>query len=175
MAEPRPLTPAQVARGLSASGAAITSSLEVLPEELAAWHPAAGEWSVKECLGHIVEAERRGFGGRIRQILQTPGLSIHDWNQVEVQRQRGDDGRPLADLMAEFGGIRAESVALVEGLDAGDLQKSCEHEFAGTLRVQDLLHEWIHHDQNHHRQMQANLQAYLWPSMGNSQRFSQPH
>jgi hypothetical protein len=173
MTEARPLTPAEVARMLTASGASITAGLEGLPEEIAGWHPAPDEWCVKECLGHIVEAERRGFAGRIRLILETPGLAIKNWNQVEVQKQRGDDGRPLAELLGEFTSIRAESVEMVEGLQQGDLQKSCEHDFAGTLRVQDLLHEWVHHDQNHHRQMQANLQAYVWPSMGNSQRFSQ--
>ena len=175
MADPRPLRPAEVARALTASGAAISAGLEGLPEEIAGWHPAPDEWCAKECLGHIVEAERRGFAGRIREILEAPGVSIRDWDQVAVQRQRGDDRRALADLLAEFNSIRAKSVHLVEGLDESDLQKSCEHDFVGTLRVQDLLHEWIHHDLNHHRQMQANLQAYLWPSMGNAQRFSQPH
>ena len=34
---------------------------------------------------------------------------------------------------------------------------------------------WLHHDRNHVRQLFANVQAYVWPSMGNSQRFSQPH
>ncbi|HXA41699.1 MAG TPA: DinB family protein [Candidatus Solibacter sp.] len=175
MADPRPLTPAEAARVLAASGASITAGIETLPEEIAGWHSAPDEWCVKECLGHIVEAEGRGFAGRIRQILEKPGLSIMDWNQVEVQKQRGDDGRALADLVGEFASIRAESVQLVEGLQEEDLAKSCEHNFVGTLRVQDLLHEWIHHDQNHHRQMQANLQAYVWQSMGNAQRFSQPH
>ena len=41
----------------------------------------------------------------------------------------------------------------------------------GFLTVNDLLHEWIHHDANHLRQMLANIQTYTWPSMGNAQRF----
>src|SRR5258708_13761089 len=112
MIDPRPLTPAVAARMLTASGAAITAGLEGMPEEIAGWHPAPDEWCAKECLGHIVEAERRGFAGRIRQILESPGLPIKGWNQGEVQRQRADDQRALVDLLADFAAIRTESVRL---------------------------------------------------------------
>jgi hypothetical protein len=38
--------------------------------------------------------------------------------------------------------------------------------------VSDLLHEWVHHDRNHFRQLLANVQAAAWPHMGNARRFS---
>jgi hypothetical protein len=44
--------------------------LQHLPDEILAWHPAPGEWCVKECLGHIIEADRRGFSHRIRDVLR---------------------------------------------------------------------------------------------------------
>jgi DinB superfamily len=175
VAEPRPLTTEEVARLLQANGRAITAELSDLSPDIAGWHPAAGEWCVKECLGHLVEAERRGFAGRIRQILEAPGLRVKDWDQVRVQKDRNDDAQPLEDLLSAFSEVRAESVRLVEGLTSPDLDKSCVHDFAGTLRIQDLLHEWVHHDHNHFRQVEANIQAYVWPSMGSAQRFSEPH
>ena len=175
MAEPRPLSTEEVARLLRASGGALSAELSGMPPEIAAWHPARGEWCVKECLGHIMEAERRGFAGRIRQILEEPGVKIKDWDQVQVQKDRNDDARPLEELLTAFAEMRADSVRLVEGLIDTDLDKSCQHDFAGTLRVEDLLHEGVHHDGNHYRQVQANVQAYVWPSMGNARRFSEPH
>jgi hypothetical protein len=39
------------------------------------------------------------------------------------------------------------------------------------MTVENLLHEWLHHDRNHFRQLQANVQAYVWPTMGNCQKF----
>ena len=45
---------------------------------------------------------------------------------------------------------------------------------AEYLQIGDILAEWVHHDRNHVRQMMANVQAYVWPHMGNAQRFSQP-
>jgi hypothetical protein len=117
----------------------------------------------------------RGFGGRIREILAEPGLPIKGWDQVQVQRDRDDDSRTLEELVNTFVELRAESLTLVEGLMNTDLDKFCVHDFAGVLRIEDLVHEWVYHDHNHYRQLEANIQAYVWPSMGNSQLFSQPH
>ena len=44
----------------------------------------------------------------------------------------------------------------------------------GRLTVDDLLHEWVHHDGNHLRQALGNVQAYVWPNMGNARRFTRP-
>ena len=63
-------------------------------------------------------------------------------------------------------------VRLVEGLSAADLLQGGHHPTVCHLTVADLLNEWIHHDRNHVRQILANVQAYVWPHMGNSQRFS---
>jgi hypothetical protein len=171
----RPLTTDEVARLLRATGDALQAELSGVGDDVAAWHPAPGEWCVKECLGHMLEAEARGFAGRIRQILERPGLRIAGWDQAAVQKARNDDARALDELLGAFTEVREGSVELVEGLMNTDLDKSCEHDFAGTLRISDLLHEWVHHDANHYRQIQANIQAFVWPSMGNSRRFSQPH
>jgi len=34
------------------------------------------------------------------------------------------------------------------------------------------IHEWVHHDANHLRQAYANIEAYVWPQMGNTRNFS---
>jgi hypothetical protein len=49
-----------------------------------------------------------------------------------------------------------------------------KHPDVGRLRVTDVMHEWVHHDANHDRQILANVQAAVWPHMGNARRFSQP-
>ena len=74
--------------------------------------------------------------------------------------------------MDELAGLRRESVALVAGLGDADLGRGGRHPKVGLLRVGDLLHEWVHHDRNHLRQMLANIQALAWPHMGNARRFS---
>lgn len=68
----------------------------------------------------------------------------------------------------------ASSVALVAGLTAADLARAGRHPEVGRLRIGDLLHEWVHHDRNHVRQLLANAQAAAWPHLGNARRFSRP-
>jgi len=77
----------------------------------------------------------------------------------------------LSDLLNEFTQIRSESRNLVLGLSDSDLRRGGMHPHVGHLRVGDLLHEWLYHDRNHVRQMFANLQSYVFPSMGNCQGF----
>jgi len=39
--------------------------------------------------------------------------------------------------------------------------------------VRDLLHEWVHHDRNHTKQLLSVVQARVWPSMGNARKFAE--
>jgi hypothetical protein len=172
-----PLTPAEVAGLLRSAMTTLDGELRALPERVLAWHPAPGEWCVKEVLGHLIEAERRGFAGRIRLILAGDTPALETWDQDQVARARADCGRPAAALLDELATLRREAAALVESLeslDASALERGGQHPKVGLLRVGDLLQEWVHHDRNHIRQALANVQAYVWPSMGAAQKFSQP-
>ena len=171
---PAPLDPAVVARLLRAAAVTIRAELSALPAAAAAWHPAAGEWCVKEVLGHLIESEQRGFAGRIRIILAGDRPQLEGWDQDAVARARHDCAHDGAALCDELDRLRAESARLVAGLSPADLTRGGQHPKVGLLTVGDLLHEWVHHDRNHIRQMLANVQAFAWPHMGNAQRFSLP-
>ncbi len=86
----RELEPREVAALLRALSSAVVAEINALPEEVLAWHPAPGEWCAKECLGHLLEAERRGFNGRIRTILAQPEPALPGWDQQAVERERRD-------------------------------------------------------------------------------------
>ena len=83
-----PLMPPEVAALLEAAMATLRAELGALPERVVAWHPAAGEWCAKEVVGHLVEAEQRGFAGRIRIILAADRPALQAWDQTEVARAR---------------------------------------------------------------------------------------
>ena len=78
------------------------------------WRPEPGEWSANECVGHMIEAERRGFAGRIRRILAAdrPDIpaDLEDWDPPAVAEARRDHLRPAAELAAEFEALRADGV-----------------------------------------------------------------
>jgi len=171
---PTSLTPAAVVPFLRATIATLTAEVGALSASALAWHPAAGEWCVKEVLGHLIETERRGFAGRIRIILAGQEPRLESWDQNAVAAARRDCERDGRELLGELATMRQDSVRLVEGLNAADLPRGGQHPTVGHLTVADLLNEWIHHDRNHVRQILANVQAYVWPHMGNGQKFSAP-
>jgi DinB superfamily len=167
------LTTASVARLLGSTLATIEAELGALPEAVGAWHPAPGEWCINETLGHLIEAERRGFAGRVRAILEAEAEpELDNWDQAAVARARRDCEQPAPALVREFVELRRASIPLVVGLRAPDLERGGRHPEVGRLTVGELLHEWVHHDRNHVRQLLGNVQAYVWPAMGNAQRFS---
>jgi DinB family protein len=174
-AEPSaPLAPREVANALRAALLAVRVECTTLPPAVLRWHPAPGEWCVLSVLGHLIEAEERGFGGRVRTLLAETDPEFPRWDPDAVARDRQDCRRDLPTLLAEWTRLREASAALVETLRTEDLSRSGRHPQVGRLSVSDLLAEWVHHDRNHQRQILANVQAYVWPHMGNGQRFSRP-
>lgn len=166
------LAPSEVAALLRGTATALAAELAALPERVLTHHPAAGEWCVKEVLGHLIEAERRGFAGRIRIILAEREPKLTAWDQAAVARARADCTRDARALLGEFLDLRRESAQLVEALRHDDLARGGEHPHVGRLSVDELLHEWVHHDRNHLRQILENVRTFVWPAMGNAQRFS---
>jgi hypothetical protein len=171
-----PPLPADTIAGLLASTAtAIIAELDALGAD-GGWRPEPGEWSANECVGHLIEAERRGFAGRIRTILATdrPDLppDLEAWDPPAVAEARRDHMRPPRELAEEFSEMRAEGVELVRGLQPADMGRVGIHPDVGPLRVDELLGEWVHHDRNHVRQLLAVTQTRVWGQMGNARRFS---
>lgn len=169
-----PLTPVQVAGLLGAARDHIRTELATLGEAGARWRPAPREWSANECLGHIIEADKRGFAGRIGRILERDGVAEEGWDQVGVAAERRDNERSLSAILAEFQAGRDAAIDFVGQLQPDVLGRSAVHERVGVVTVRELLHEWVFHDRNHIRQILANTQARAWPGMGNAQRFSHP-
>jgi len=163
------LTTDQVAVYLEATCALIESELKALGDD-SAWHFDQKEWCANQVVGHLVEAEKRGFAGRIREILAGKEKTS-SWDQAAVAKERNDCARMGQSLWMEFMGVRNDSIKLVRSLKPGDLGKSIAHPMAGQLSIRDLVHEWVSHDRNHTKQMLAIAQERVWPHMGNSQKF----
>ena len=152
--------------------ATIAAEVRGLPETLRRFHPAAGEWCAKEVLGHLIEAERRGFGGRIRIILDEDRPALQRWDQAEVARARKDCEADAEALVRELLRMREDYATMIAALKPDQFTRVGRHPVVGDLSVRDVLQEWVHHDRNHLKQILSNVQAYAWPHMGNAQTFS---
>jgi DinB family protein len=168
------VTPREVADLLESSGHAFGATLDALTSELASWRPAPGEWCVNEVVGHVIEAERYGFAGRINVILGADEPDLPTWDRDRIIKDRDDCARDPKALKDELLKLRAESVKLVRSLRPEHMARGGIHPQVGRLTVDELLHEWVHHDGNHLRQALANVQASVWPHMGNARRFTRP-
>ncbi len=166
------MTPAEAADILDASGRAFVHLLRSMPEEMASWRPAPEEWCANECVGHIIECDRRAFAGRIQLILDSDNPGLEPWDQPAVARARHDCEKKADQLIAEFEPVRREGLNVLRSLRDEQLVREGVHPKVGRLSVDDLIHEWVHHDGNHMRQLLANVQAFVWPGMGNARRFS---
>ncbi|MEX2159352.1 MAG: DinB family protein [Dehalococcoidia bacterium] len=171
MSGPSPLTLPQVIEFLRATMGTLRAEAGALGPDAMRWHPAGGEWCLNEVLGHIIEAEERGFAGRIRDILA--GKEIVTWDQEQVARERKDCERDGLGLLRELEEMREHNTIMVAGLSGEKLRKTGVHPDVGEHSVTDLLHEWVHHDRAHVKQALSIVQAYVWPNMGNTQRFSE--
>jgi DinB superfamily len=166
------MTSEEIADLLETSGRAFMSMLDSLPPEAAQWHPKPGEWCVNECVGHVVEAETRGFAGRIKIILGADEPKLETWDEEAVQNERNDCERPPSELRDELATVRKESVRMVRELRPENMSRGGMHPEVGRLTVDEVLHEWVHHDGNHLKQAMSNVQEYVWKRMGNAQKFT---
>ena len=169
-----PLGPREVANALRASLLAVRVECTGLSAAVLRWHPAPGEWCALEVIGHLIEADERGFAGRVRTLLAESDPLFQGWDQSAVARERRDCEKDPAAILAEWTRLREAGITVVEALKLEDLARAGRHPTVGRLSIADLLNEWVHHDRNHQRQILANVQAYVWPHMGNAQRFSRP-
>lgn len=114
--------------------------------ELLRRRPAPTEWSALECLGHTVDTEAVVFGARVRAVLAGRDFESYD---PDAQGTPITDATDPAELAARHVPLRAESIALVSGLAAVDLERRARHPQLGPVTLRELLNEWWAHDTMH--------------------------
>jgi hypothetical protein len=79
---------------------------------------AAGKWSIKEVIGHLLDAERI-FAYRLLRISRNDASPLAGFDETHYVPEGCFDDRPLADLLDEFRLQRASTIALVSGIPDG--------------------------------------------------------
>ena len=103
------------------SQAQSTGKLLAATDEPHAMHRyAEGKWSVKEVIGHLIDAERI-FAYRALRIGRGDTTDLPGFDEDAYVPEGGFDARPLTDLASEYAIVRASTLALYRGFDASDL------------------------------------------------------
>lgn len=91
--------------------------LRPLSDEQASWRPAPEEWSVKQVVGHLIDAEYV-FAHRALWFARGEAQALPGFDQVAWMESCRFDARSLADLLDEWAHCRAANGRLFAGLGA---------------------------------------------------------
>jgi hypothetical protein len=120
--------------------------------------PEPGEWSVLECLGHIVDGELV-IAGRYRWILAEDEPDIVGYDQalwVDGLRHNEDD---VEELLSVFETLRAANIALWSRLSAADRARLGMHRERGPESIDLTFRLAAGHDRVHLDQARRALAA----------------
>jgi hypothetical protein len=128
-------------------------------------------WSVKDVVAHLVDAESIAFADRIRRIVEEDRPFIESIDPPARLDDGGYSERSLTELLDDLAERRSANLSVVEGLSPQQLSRSGEHDQAGEISLEQIIHQWAYHDLMHLKQIASLLQEPLVAYMGNTRRF----
>ncbi|HET9981275.1 MAG TPA: DinB family protein [Ktedonobacterales bacterium] len=144
---------------LASTPTVLSALLESLPADVWAWSPAPGEWSPQEIVAHMLHIETAVIPVRVRAMVETDGAALSGASPAETT------GTP-AEMLAAWRTARAENLAYLRALTPEQLTHGGEHPTYGRISAREHIVEWAYHDLEHTRQLQATLEARLYPAIG---------
>ena len=128
-------------------------------------------WSAKDVVAHLVDAETVAFAERIRRIVDEDDPFIESIDPPRRLLEGGYSERSLAELLDELAQLRSANLAVVQALPPEQLARTGQHDEAGKITLEGIIHQWAYHDLMHLSQVASILQQPLVTRMGNTRRF----
>lgn len=94
----------------------IAADFSSVPEHLETFAYAPGKWTVREVLGHMIDAERV-FAYRALSIARGDSTPLPGFDENEWAVRSNAGSRSLVALIDEFAKVRASNLALFDGMD----------------------------------------------------------
>lgn len=109
---------AQLERGLEETRALLAR----FGEARGAHRYAPGKWSVKEVVGHVIDAERV-FAYRALRMARGDATPLAGFEQDDYVAAAGSDRRALADLLDELAELRSANLRFFRSLEPADWER----------------------------------------------------
>jgi uncharacterized damage-inducible protein DinB len=87
-----------------------------LPEEKLLYRYAAGKWTIKEILVHIIDDERI-YSYRALRFARNDSTELPGFEQDDFARFSNANKRDLENIFEEYEAVRRSTIALFNGLD----------------------------------------------------------
>ena len=130
------------------------SMLRDAPESKGAYSYAPDKWTVKESLGHIIDAERI-FTYRALRIARNDKTPLASFEQNDYVPESGANERTLKDLIDEFAAVRQASILLLRSLPAHAWERTGTASNA-AISVRALAWIVAGHELHHNRIFREN-------------------
>ena len=98
---------------LRQSGRELLDTIASIHEDRGGFRYGEGKWSIREVLGHIIDAERI-FTYRALRMARGDTTPLASFDENAYVKTAGSDARTLANLAREFGALRESTVQLCE-------------------------------------------------------------
>jgi len=102
--------------GLEGDGQAWRALLATVPPDREGYRYADGKWSVREVVGHVIDAERM-FGVRTMAFARGDRSHFPSFDENAYAEASEADRRTLADLAEEFSAVRTSTLLLLRSFE----------------------------------------------------------
>jgi uncharacterized damage-inducible protein DinB len=121
--------------------------LRAIDEDQANHRYAPDKWSIKEVIGHLIDAERI-FAYRALRISRGDATPLAGFEQNDYVPNANSDARELADLAAEFACVRQSTLHLLKSLsDEAWLRRGVAND--NEVSVRALAYMMAGHEAHH--------------------------
>lgn len=120
-----------------------------------------GGWSARQIIHHLADAETES-AVRLRRLLAEPAgspLLVFDEDAWARTETLGYQTRPVATSLTVIESVRANSLAVLERLSEGDLERYGEHSARGHFSVANWLEAYSRHPRVHAEQLLEAINA----------------
>ena len=126
---------------------AVKALVENLTDEQALFRYAAGKWSIKESLVHMIDTERI-FAYRALRISRNDQTPLPGFEQDDYVPNSGADARTLASILREYDTVRAATLSLFDSFTP-DVYERTGLASGGPLSIRALAHIIPGHEAHH--------------------------
>jgi uncharacterized damage-inducible protein DinB len=144
---------------LAAFPAALKAQVAGLTDEALRFRPAAGEWSIVENIGHLIDIDTLQLG-RVGQIIARDNPPIQPFDVDESVRRNDYQSKHAPFLLNTFAERRAALVEEWRYIRPDNLARTGIHATRGPLTIADIIATLFRHDPQHRDQIAATLAAY---------------
>ena len=134
---------------LRSGGDELRATIRRIPEERGGHRYGPDKWTIREVIGHVIDAERI-FTYRALRFARGDATMLPGFDENDYVRTAGSDQRTLADLARELAAVRESTVLLFESLpDEAWLRTGNAN--GREMSVRALAYVAAGHPRHHHR------------------------